>query len=80
MFKNRSAIDIVIIVMSMMVTGVVLLTVIGVCLIRFYHPETDVKGAAQIIGNVVTTIVGALVGFIGGRAQGKMEVRNGDSK
>lgn len=47
--------------------------VIGVIILRLFRPEVDVRGAGSVIGNVLTTLVGALVGFVGGRATGRME-------
>lgn len=75
--KGRSAIDIVIIVLSLMVAATVILTVIGVLIIRIYRPEVDVKGASTVIADIIKTVVVALIGFVGGRAQGKMEANGG---
>jgi hypothetical protein len=73
MFKNRSTIDIVVILLTSIVGLTMLSVVIGVILLRLLRPEVDVKGAGSVIGNVLTTLVGALVGFVGGRATGRME-------
>lgn len=37
------------------------------------RPDMDVARPAEAINNMLSTIVGALVGFIGGRAQGRHE-------
>jgi len=77
--KNRSAIDIVIILMTAMVAAVLVISTLAISIGRMIHPEADFKSGAEVIGNIVTTVVGALVGFIGGRATGKLEA-NGKEK
>ena len=76
MFKNRSTFDVVVILMTAMVGLTMALVVIGVIVLRLFRPEVDVKSAGAVIGNVLTTLVGALVGFVGGRATGRMEANN----
>ena len=82
MFKNRSTFDIVVVILAATVGLTVMLVVLGVIMLRLFRPEVDVKGAGAVIGNILTTLVGALVGFIGGRATGKMEERiaNGEKQ
>lgn len=79
MMKERSTIDIVVILMASSV-GIVLFTAtLGAIIGKIIHPEVDISKVAELITNVVTTLVGALVGFMGGRAQGKYEAKNGGS-
>jgi hypothetical protein len=73
MFKDRSTFDIVVILLTATVGLTMVLVVAGVIMLRLFRPEVDVKGAGTVIGNVLTTLVGALVGFVGGRATGRME-------
>ena len=76
MFKNRSTIDLVVIMMTGSVGIVLFLTVLGIIAMKLIHPNADVSRGAEALTNVTTTIVGALVGFIGGRATGRMEGAN----
>jgi hypothetical protein len=71
--KDRSTFDIVVILLTATVGMTMVLVVSGVIILRLVRPEVDVKGAGTVIGNVLTTLVGALVGFVGGRATGRME-------
>jgi hypothetical protein len=48
---------------------------IGVIVARVIHPEIDLSKAAESINNMLSTIIGALVGFISGRAYGRREER-----
>jgi len=77
MFKDRSTIDIVVILLTVTVGGILCLAVIGLMVMRLLHPNADVSRGAEAVGGLVQTIVGALVGFIGGRATGKWEASNG---
>jgi hypothetical protein len=73
LFKGRSTFDVVVILLTATVGFTMLAVVIGVIILRLVRPDVDVKGAGAVIGNVLTTLVGALVGFVGGRATGRME-------
>ena len=73
MFKNRSTIDVVVILLTMTIGAAMIMSIIGVLILKLRDPGMDVKGASSVVGNILTTVVGALVGFIGGRATGRME-------
>jgi small-conductance mechanosensitive channel len=77
MFKNRSTIDVVVIVLACMVAFTIFTATLGTVLGKIVNPHLDVTRASEIISNTITTIVGALVGFIGGRAVGRNEA-NGE--
>jgi len=76
---KRSTIDIVVIIFASMVALELIISVAGVLFIRINHPEIDTSRAGETIAGITTTIVGALVGFIGGRATGRAEA-NGANK
>lgn len=73
MFKNRSTTDIVVIILTTMVALLMILLGIGAIIAKMNYPDMDIKSASELFGNVLTTVVGALVGFIGGRAAGRAE-------
>jgi len=79
MSKNRQTIDIVVIMLTAMIGLVLLITIGGIILLKFTRPEVNTEEAGGAVRDIVTTVVGALVGFIGGRAQGRMEA-NGNAK
>ena len=62
-----------------MVCFTIFVAAVGVIVGKLLYPNMDVARGAEAIENTVTTIVGALVGFIGGRAVGKNEA-NGENK
>jgi hypothetical protein len=80
MFKNRSTIDIVIILLTTMVAVVLILSTLGIIFGKLIRPEADFRGGAEVVGNIMTTIVGALVGFVGGRATGRLEANGGKNQ
>lgn len=69
----------VVIIFALMVALTVIIGAVGLLIAKSHNPSVDIKEASAFLGNVVTTIVGALVGFIGGRAAGRAEV-NGNIK
>lgn len=80
MIKDRSTIDIVVLMLTMTIGLVLLLIVIGMLALRLYRPDIDINKGAESVGNILTTVVGALVGLIGGRAAGRLEANNSQQK
>lgn len=80
MFKNRSTTDLVVILFSLMVAVTVIMGAFGLIWIRMTQPQADIKAGSEFLGNIITTIVGALVGFVGGRAAGRAEANGGNNK
>jgi uncharacterized membrane protein len=77
---DRTTIEIIVLVFTAVVSIAVLSLVIGSVLLRLIHPGAEMKPAAELVTNILSTIVGALVSFIGGRAYGKWEAQNGEKK
>jgi len=82
---KRSTTDIVVIMFSVLISLVLSVTVVGAVTARLLHPEIDLSRITESINNMLSTIIGALVGFISGRALGAREERkyieeNGGSK
>jgi len=73
MFEKRSSIDIVVIILATMVAVTILLATVGIIVARLVRPELDMTKGGEAVLSVITTVIGALVGFIGGRAVGKNE-------
>jgi hypothetical protein len=44
---------------------------------KIINPQLQVERATEIIASTIETIVGALIGFIGGRAVGRNEANGG---
>lgn len=77
---NRSTTDIVVLCFTGLVCAVLVLITVGIVVAKLLHPEADFSKAGEAINNMLSTIVGALVGFISGRIYGKREQQNGETK
>jgi hypothetical protein len=73
MFASRSTIDLVVLTFTFVVALVLLIIVTGAVIGRIIKPELDVSRAVDSIIEITNTLVGALIGFMGGRAIGRME-------
>jgi hypothetical protein len=69
----RATVDILVIILAAIVGVALLLLTLGLLVAKIVNPNIDVSTMSALISNMITTIVGALVGFIGGRAVGKSE-------
>jgi len=58
---------------TLVIGAVLILTTIAIIVIELVHPETDTDGLVKIDTEVLAVLVGALVGFIGGRGYGRTE-------
>jgi len=75
--KERSTIDLVVLMMTASIGVVLAIAMIGLIIVRVVHPGVDVARGSEALGNITTMIVGSLVGFVGGRATGRWEGANG---
>lgn len=71
--SSRSTTDIVVLCFTGLVCTVLVLVTIGIVIAKIVHPELDFSKAGEAINNTLSTIVGALVGFISGRIYGRKE-------
>jgi cytochrome c biogenesis protein CcdA len=78
-FGNRSTIDVVVLTFTFLVGFVLTIIVVGAIIGRIARPELDMSRAVESTIEIINTLVGALIGFLGGRAIGRTEV-NGPPK
>jgi hypothetical protein len=57
---------------------VILISGITVGIIAIFYPNRDISAAIEILGNILSTLLGVVFGFIGGRAYGKVENKSED--
>ena len=74
--KNRPTADIVVLLLTVMICTVMTIIAAGVIIAKSVRPDMEVGRAAEAINNMLSTIIGALVGFISGRAYGRREERD----
>jgi uncharacterized membrane protein YdjX (TVP38/TMEM64 family) len=73
--RNRPTTEIVVILFTILICIIMLLVTIGVITAKLIYPEMDLSKSSESINNMLSTIIGALVGFISGRAYGRREER-----
>ncbi len=74
--KSRPTADIVVLLLTIMICAVMIIIAAGTIVAKVWRPEMEVMRAAEAINNMLSTIIGALVGFISGRAYGRQEQRD----
>jgi uncharacterized membrane protein YdjX (TVP38/TMEM64 family) len=79
--RSRPTTEIVVIMFTLLICVVLIVTVVGITVQKAIHPDQDLSKAGDAVFNMISTIIGALVGFISGRAYGRREerdIKNGD--
>jgi uncharacterized membrane protein YdjX (TVP38/TMEM64 family) len=66
--------DFVVFAFVSLVVGVILVAVVSVSIIEIVNPQTDTSPIVSSLLDIVTTLIGALVGFIAGKGSGRAEV------
>ena len=78
--SRTGTVDKVVIILAIMVASTVFVTVIAIAVSKILHPEVNATFASEAVVNIITTVMGALVGFIGGRAYGRSEANGNGNK
>ena len=77
LFEGRNTIDVVVLCLTALIVVTIFTLATAVVIGKIIHPEVDVSQAQETIGGLLNNIVGGLLGFIGGRAAGRLEAQNG---
>jgi len=77
LFESRNTIDVVVLCLTLLIVATIFTLATAVVIGKIIHPEVDVSQAQETIGGLLNNIVGGLLGFIGGRAAGRLEAQNG---
>jgi len=75
--SNRSTTDIVVLMFSFLISVVLFVMVVGAVVAKLMHPNLDMPNIVEAVTLMISNILGALIGFIGGRAYGRAEAING---
>lgn len=71
MSPHRSTADVVLLLLAGSTAFIIVASGLAIILAQFVHPEADLATAAAGIGDLVNTLVGALIGYLAGsRAKG----------
>ena len=69
MFKNRSAIEIMVISFTFLLAFVVVLTAITISIAKIKDPQADVDTAVSALTSIVASILSALLGLVAGKSE-----------
>jgi hypothetical protein len=76
--RERSATDLVVLGITGIVGLLLVLGMVAIVTIELIHPDTDTDPFIEAESEILGVLVGALVGFIGGRSTGRAETLSGD--
>jgi len=77
--SHRSTSEIVVLLFALLISIVLVVMVVGAVIGKILHPELEMSNIVEVVTLMISNILGALVGFIGGRAYGKLEqIENGN--
>ena len=71
--RERSATDLVVLAIVLIVGIVLILSAVAVLVLELIDSDNDTSGIVEAESEILGVLVGALVGFIGGRAAGRNE-------
>ena len=66
--RDRPTSDLVIVFLAAIVGFVMVVMVVGVMVLKIAHPDEDVDANLRVIADVLTVLVGAVVGYVAGKA------------
>lgn len=69
MLQNRSVIEIMILIFTFMVALAILLLGVSITIVEIAHPEEDTSAAASALINLISAILGALLGLLAGKTE-----------
>jgi hypothetical protein len=68
-FRDRSAVEIIVLLFTVTVSATLLLTGAAIVVIELANPAEDTSGAANALLNVISGVIGALLGLLAGKVE-----------
>jgi hypothetical protein len=68
--RDRPTADLVVIFFAAMIGFVMLIGVLGLVVLKIARPDEDINSSVRVIGDLLTVALGAVIGFVGGKAVG----------
>lgn len=72
-WRDRSATDLAVLGILFTVAFVLITSALGVLILELVDPATDTTPIIEVESEILAILVGALVGFVGGRNAGRNE-------
>jgi hypothetical protein len=69
MFKNRSVVEIMVLIFAYTVSASVLVVSIMMIILVIYYPEKDIDNITRIMTSIVSAMLGALLGLLAGKSE-----------
>ena len=76
--RSKSMVEFVVLVFALSVSVMLVLTVVGAVVYLTIHPKAESGPWLNTIADIMTTLVGALIGYIAGKGQGRLEEQDQD--
>jgi hypothetical protein len=70
---HRSTTEIVVLMLTALISVVLLIMVLGAVTARILYPQMELLSITEAVSQMLSTIIGGVVGFISGRAYGRHE-------
>ena len=78
--SHRTTTEIVVLMFSTLISSVLVIMVVGAVVGKIIHPELDMPNLVEAVTLMISNILGALIGFISGRAYGRRETADNGSE
>ena len=75
MFRNRSAVEIMVLIFTVTVAAVIMLSALAIIFVNLLDPLSDTDSVTNSLLNVITGILGALLGLLAGKAESNLSQR-----
>jgi hypothetical protein len=75
---RRSSSDFVVRALTISVSVLIVVSGLSLIIVELFYPAQDTSGAVRGIGDIINTVVGALIGYLAGRAPGVRAARKDD--
>jgi hypothetical protein len=72
--KPKNTVEFIVEVFIIIVTSFLMGSIITVFLLIAFRPETDVGPLINVLADIMTTLIGALIGYMAGKGSSRIDV------
>ena len=69
-FRDRSTSDIIVMLLTVVVCVILVIAMVGLIVLEIYRPNTDIGLLSQRVGTLISSLIGAIIGYLAGRRAG----------
>ncbi len=74
--KSNNATEYVVVVFVVTVASILVISTLALIVLAAINPDRDYSTLTNSLLDIVTTVIGALIGFIAGKGQGRAEMHD----